>query len=290
VDGGATLREWCERHYESPPDFERPFVKRSAVMRWDKFGEGGIDSRFGGCVWHWDGERYCSRSAEIDALRGLAHQEEVKHWTCDIKDVDGLAAGNFDPEVAEMDEILTGYESLVADLSPAGFAQNLAYPGIRIIHSPGGPDHFESFAWMDRLYLCNVDGAHHFAAASHIAVRLQIDYALTGRLLINYLNPFAVSALRQEFEIFWVGTMQDLMEAMKRLRAPWIWRRPPSGLEGVVVFLPRDNAKARQAAAIFRESLHFDVGGHLQALVDRQQFSAVSVPSAIPAWYRVGHR
>jgi hypothetical protein len=67
---------------------------------------------------------------------------------------------------------------------------------------PGRGDSFLNHGWDGRICLINSGGSHHFATAHYLAGVARLPVELTGMLKGYQLNPAAINALTEQFELF----------------------------------------------------------------------------------------
>lgn len=269
-----------------PLAMPRQGVSANAVVCWHEWGAIGSLSwprlRPGEVRgWGPSGNRYASFTVHRPEFTQFGRCKEVKHWHCDIQDVQGLAAAKSDlTSFASLDAMVeTHSPAMIADISESGLAKNLAHDEIRLLHRVNPSDHFAHYAWDGRLFLINDGGAHHFAAARYIAARLVKPVPLAGTLRRYSIDAQAVASLKRDFDLFAIPDQAEacngLHDAMQALRAPYLWRRLPRALHGRrAIFLPRNTPRAVRAAALLREAGVFDLGEHLGDLLHRQASAA----------------
>jgi hypothetical protein len=223
--------------------------------------------------WKQSGDRYTSFEATLPALVRLTKRSTDENWSCDIRDVQGLAASKSNlHEFLSMDAMVeANSQEMIANITTAGLQQNLAHKEIRIIHGTPGDDYFLRHRWDGRVFLMNSGGSHHFAAAKYIAARLSASVVLTGRLRTLSLDPAAVFELCDEYEVFAISDTPRLSvafdSAMRIYGAAYLWRDMPTPWEHArAILLPRSERKSRKVAQALRAAGAFDIGQHLFGL------------------------
>lgn len=167
----------------------------------------------------------------------------VDRFTCDITEVNGIAAskssGNAFADVHSFGKYFVEQRSIPKD--SAGLQATLQHNEIRVLHAPG-IDSLSLYLWDDRLFLENLGGSHHFAAAAYLARELKVDVPINAPLSLFALNEPVWSALLAEYRMLlaprsgftpgpWVAELCGQCHEVKlagRLA------------EGNIIFLPRD--------------------------------------------------
>lgn len=203
--------------------------------------------------------------------------EITANWTCDISDIHGFCASkSVLSDFSSTDEMVeTNSQRMISEVTDEKLAENLAHREIRIIHSPSTSDHFERYAWDDRLWLVNSGGSHHTAAAKYIATRLRKPVPLTGKLYTYSLNAQAVESLLRDFEMFVLPDSaqfsNDFSDAMESFQATWFWHPTPHQLgKSIVILLPTPIQRSMTVADLLRQSGVTDLGAHLRNLLAAQ--------------------
>jgi len=282
----VALQRWLEANPISPLDLTPTprSIALADVVRWEEFGQANPlqwPRQARGHLIGWERGRdgqYQGVSIHCQPLAELVDHDIVRDWSCDIADVQGLAACKAPlEELASLDALaLATRPSLVDDVSPAGLARNLAHDEIRILHRPAGSsDFFVRRAWDGRLFLANAGGGHHFAAAHYLAKRLGQAEPLVGKLHRYALNPAAVAKLTSAFELFALeegdaSLWNALHDAFRSDHVDWYWCSLPHPFrEARALFLPRSRPRARRAAEALRAARAADLGQTLRSLVGR---------------------
>ncbi|MDR9839678.1 MULTISPECIES: DUF6685 family protein [Herbaspirillum] len=245
-------------------------VDHDSVVRWDQFAQDVVSMATG------DSGLYGrSQWAERENLPKLSCQTVTEKWSCDIADVTALSScktplANYVSLDALAEHKCT---DLIEQISHENLAKNLAHREILIIHEGESTSaHFQRYDWDDRLFLINGNGAHHFAAARYIALRLPQPVTLQGKCCDERINIAAVRAMCAEFEIFALRGLPILLnefaEAMSQFGAPWLMARMPSpyGHDCQAIFLPKCKRRSSVVAQVLRQAGAFDITGHLQSL------------------------
>ena len=126
------------------------------------------------------------------------------------------------------------------------------------------------------MFLINAGGSHHFATAQYIAAELQVSVPIEVTLNVTSLNPSAVASLCHQFTMLLVDDLYSFHDAMRSFGAPYYVMDFPVSpevrqfLTAHVVFLPRDNVRARRVADVMLDAGVPDIGEHLTQLVARQ--------------------
>lgn len=228
--------------------------------------------------WHYANDRYCSCEIYRPEFASFGNCEVIRDWECDIQDVEGLSSSKSElDQFQDLDAMVqTNSPEMLTDISPAGLQKNLAHREIRIIHSPIDDDFFAQYEWDNRTFLMNSGGSHHFSAARFIASQINVDVPLTGTLRRYAINPLAVSTLKRDFDMYVISSAteisNDFHEAMTNFKAPYI-RCPlptPHEQDGDVIFLPRDNERARLVSDAMKDAGIINLGDHLTHLCAKQ--------------------
>ncbi len=245
--------------------------------------------------WRPGPEGYRQHLLHLDALEHLTCERVVDGWTCDIGDIAGLGASKSPlSEYDTLDAMIQARRpELVSSGDPASIYHLLTHDGLRILdleENRREKDRFLLHRWDGRVFLSNLDGSHHFAAARCLARRFGVRVPLRGRLYCRWIDAQAVEALVSEYALFAIdGTLialDALHEALQAYRAPYLRHCLPKGLSTPpppaynsngggggsleALFLPRAHARARRVAAAMVAAGFFDVGAHLEGLVRRQ--------------------
>ncbi len=137
-------------------------------------------------------------------------------------------------------------------------------------------DYFLFHGCDDRICLINSGDNHHFAIACYLAGVARQQVALKGMLKGYLLNPAAVNALTEEYEIFTITRdpllWDELFESMRALQATWYAADlPRPHNEGRARLLPRADRRAMTVASALRRAGVPDLGYYLQLQVHRQE-------------------
>ncbi|MGC4000364.1 MAG: hypothetical protein QM767_24150 [Anaeromyxobacter sp.] len=232
----------------------------SSVVRWDRLGRGGPE------------DSWCEDPLSLPGLGppALTRVETQPRWPCEIRRVEALTASHSPLErFACLDSLVTSVTpELLGDVSGDGVRSNLAYRGVRIAR--GGPDYFVWHQWDGRVVLANSGGAHHFSAARWLAGRVGRRVWLNGLLIRHVLDRPRLTELRRRFHLFAVRGGAEharLREALRRLGATHHGCPAPEPHVGVdLVFLPRDERRARRVARELSRAGFLDVGAYLERL------------------------
>ncbi|MCG5495556.1 DUF6685 family protein [Ectothiorhodospira variabilis] len=218
------------------------------------------------------GYRHAPR--HIPELRALCKETEIPEWSCDIQEVEGIAASKSKLEGAsDLDAWVESRAShLIEDISEEGLAAVLSHDQIRILNSPRHSDYFQKHTWDGRVFWVNDGGSHHFAAARYIASRIGQPVRLTALLKTYSIDPDVVSSLREQYEVFAIEEDEErrlaVQSALESVGAAYCWGQlpPPCAEQAFVVLLPKNDRRARRAAQVMRETGTFDLGAHLSEL------------------------
>lgn len=227
--------------------------------------------------WKQSGDRYTSFEATLPALVRLTKRSTDESWSCDISEVQGLAASKSNlHEFFSMDAMVeANSQEMISNITTTGLQKNLAHKEIRIIHGTHGDDYFQRHGWDGRVFLMNSGGSHHFAAAKYIAARLPASVLLTGRLRTVSMNMAAVFELCDEYELFAISDTPGLSlafgDAMRMYGATYLWRDMPTPWEHArAILLPLSERKSRKVAQALRDAGAFNIGQHLFGLAYAQ--------------------
>lgn len=245
-------------------------IDHDSVVRWDQFAQDVVSMATGDI-----GPYGRSQWAERANLPKLSCQVVIEKWCCDIADVTALSSGKTRlANYTSLDELAEHKcTDLIEQISQENLAKNLAHREILIIHEAERTSaHFQRYDWDDRLFLINGNGAHHFAAARYIALRLPQSVSLQGKFFDERINIAAVQALCTEFEIFALQGLPLLLngfaDAMSQFGASWLMSRMPAPYshDSQAVFLPKQKTRSKAVARVLRRAGAFDVGDHLQVM------------------------
>lgn len=119
---------------------------------------------------------------------------------------------------------------------------------------PGRGDYFLFHGWDGRICLINSGGSHHFVTARYLAGVARQPIELKGMLKGYLLNPVAVTALTEEYELFAITRdpllWDELFESMRALQATWFaGDLPRPHNEGKVLLLPRADRRSMTVAS-----------------------------------------
>ena len=262
------------------------------VIAWHRFGAVnnlGMPSRTTELLgWHWHGDSYSSFNLAIPEIKSMVHHRVEKHFTLDIRDVDGLCASKENlSNFATLDAMAEStYVNLIESPTEDLLHENLSWHEIKI-NKDSNNDYFEWHSWTNRIYLMNSGGSHHFAAARHNARKLRLLVPLTGKLNIYYLDPSVIDQLTAQYDIFAISGKHDslngLMDAMRSLRATYLWEHLPRPFnEHRALFLPKSKsplgvgnvpAKTAVIADILRAAGVTDLGEYLKTTAAQQRKS-----------------
>lgn len=231
---------------------------------------------------------YSRYDFHLDALEYLTRERALDGWSCDIGDVAGVS-GSKSPlsEYDSLDAMVQARRpELVASRDPACIYHLLTHDGLRILDMEENrreKDFFTLHQWDGRVFLCNLDGSHHFSAARYLAGRFGLRIPLRGRLYCRWIDAQAVEALVNTYALFAIDAtsiaLYALHEALRAYGAPYLRHRLPKGLSPGVgdqnaaleaLLLPRSDARSQRVASAMATAGFFDVGAHLESLVRRQ--------------------
>ena len=144
-----------------------------------------------------------------------------------------------------------------------------------------GPTTSAATVSMGRLFLCQSNGSHRFAAARYIADQLEVAVPVSGKLKTVVLNEAAVDELNSGFHVFAMPNLEAggrqlryrLRDALEAMQATSYYRRDlpfPYNSEGTAILLPRSDHQSMVVAEIMVEHGVFDLGLHLVAQIQKQ--------------------
>lgn len=252
-----------------------------AVMQWMHWSEGGYkpllflspSHRVHG--WYVDDQgRYRGDLFELPVLGRLVQQMPTQPWTCDIRDIDGIAASKGPIEdCATLDEFAESHcRTLIQEHTEENLMANWRHEG-RFERSDGSYIMLRQFAWDDRTFWLNGGGSHHFAAARYLAGRLDRKLRVHGQLLRCELAQQPVAELLRQFYVLGMPTesYEAIFPQFEDYGVPHFWAKGPDPLGGRAVLLPRSETRAQMAAELLIEHGVFDLGAQLLADLRRQQ-------------------
>ncbi|MCG9579086.1 hypothetical protein L1D14_23065 [Vibrio tubiashii] len=172
-----------------------------------------------GVIYFNGGQEYCWLH---DLKLPLVIKSESVH-EIDIQDVYGFAASK---------SLLSNYETtdamicqpnrrnMIRTISNEALLDALSWHEIRILHSPdGGGDRLHYFEYLERYFLANTGGSHHFAAAKYIAKKLGESVTIKGKTLSYQINPMAVEELNRNYRGILITTEElPAFEIRKQLQ------------------------------------------------------------------------
>jgi hypothetical protein len=250
-------------------------ISAANTLRWD--------------LWRWEtyhGSRavrwfcrqkdgYRSLDKRISELENFTEQQTIQHWTCDIQEIEGLAASKSDLHLyASLDDFaISECATLIMDVSEKNLDGNLNHDEIRILHRPGGGgDSFARYLWDGKLtFLLNSGGSHHFAAARYIASRLRIPVPLSVRLAVYRIRSEAAQQLTSRYDLYALPEKHahPFHEAMQSFKASYgVCPLPlPLHAEASLLLLPREESRSMKASTGLREAGVFEVGAYLRRAI-----------------------
>lgn len=202
----------------------------------------------------------------VPAFERLVSCEVFEGFTCDIRDIGGLAASkSSDLDLISIEELPLHYRdwepSFLFPVTDEHFHQNMRHGQIRLDDM-----RFSYFPWASRkLYWHNSGGSHHFAAAHYQSSLLDIPFCLTGHLTKYRVNANAFAELCAQWLMF-VMPSNDVSggfnKAMESLRCPYGRTDFPLNLDAdnygknrkAVVFLAQDELIPRRVAALLAKT------------------------------------
>ncbi|WP_338525207.1 DUF6685 family protein [Pseudomonas batumici] len=205
-------------------------IWKSDVVNWEKFGcEGRLWGTKGQLLsWLYDPVNmcWCELNQVNDHLSALVISEEQDNWECDLREVQGFAASKdmYDPfsNLKAFVELMA--PGLLTPVTPEKLKENLAHAERRILQD-NEPHSFSRWTWDGRVFIENIDGSHHLAAAIVQAEQLNVPVRLNGRLRTYRLNPAALACLRRDFDMYVVSSepkqANALHTAIKDYKAPY---------------------------------------------------------------------
>ena len=253
-----------------------PSIGDSSFVRWEHFGAVSSEcSNAEGWAVDANGRLYCTGAQTIEPLRRLVSGVVENEWSCDIRQVVGVTQSKSPLErFGSLDELaIRASPELSADVSPENLRANLAHHGIRI-GQPHSTDCFRRRLWdRGRVFLCNGDGSHHFAAARYIAGQLGQSVMLKGPLWTYRIETAVLRELLRQFELFAIAITElgEFGDWMEQRRAPFFEVRLPGSYERAqAVLLPRSNSRASKAGLELNRAGVTNLGLHLEALAISQ--------------------
>ena len=247
-------------------------MAKSSIWMRSWRGWNWVDGIFGGLGLPPLHGQYQGHTILVGALATLCEQAQFERWACDIRQVQALSASK---SPLEDFTALDGFAEArcrghLDDPSPDNIARNLAHGEVSIMQ-PGRGDSFLFHGWDRQIGLINSGGSHHFATARYLADVARQPNELTGMLKGYLLNPAAVNALTEEYELFAITRdpllWDELFEAMRALQATWYagdLPRPHSKGR------PRADRRSMTVASALRQTGVPDLGSYLQLQVHRQ--------------------
>lgn len=268
------LRETLDQHPEACCQVSAsvPTIGAELVPRWDLWGLGNTWRSHGNVHLYSNGTHGRPSFFEIPEITDFTVELEEKHWACDIRDVEGLAASKSDlNRYTSMDEFAEARTpDWIQEISESALKKNLAHHEVRIMRTDPErkSDFFAEFSWdSDRTYLINSGGSHHFAAARYIAGRLGIEVPLSGRRKFYRFNTDAVRSLCEDFDLYLLplGPACDAFHvAMERFKATFCTYPLPRPYEdSLLVFLPLSETRSVAVADLLDDVGIFNMGNHL---------------------------
>ena len=250
-----------------------PSVSTASIIRWHEWRPAGKDTQPGELRgWGRVHGQYQGHTILVGALATLCEQAQFEHWACDIRQVQALSASK---SPLEDFTALDGFAEArcrghLDDPSPDNIARNLAHGEVSIMQ-PGRGDSFLFHGWDRQIGLINSGGSHHFATARYLADVARQPNELTGMLKGYLLNPAAVNALTEVYELFAITRdpllWDELFEAMRALQATWYaGDQPRPHSKG----RPRADRRSMTVASALRQTGVPDLGSYLQLQVHRQ--------------------
>ena len=250
-----------------------PSVSTASIIRWHEWRPAGKDTQPGELRgWGRVHGQYQGHTILVGALATLCEQAQFERWACDIRQVQALSASK---SPLEDFTALDGFAEArcrghLDDPSPDNIARNLAHGEVSIMQ-PGRGDSFLFHGWDRQIGLINSGGSHHFATARYLADVARQPNELTGMLKGYLLNPAAVNALTEEYELFAITRdpllWDELFEAMRALQATWYaGDQPRPHSKG----RPRADRRSMTVASALRQAGVPDLGSYLQLQVHRQ--------------------
>ncbi|MDD9212845.1 DUF6685 family protein [Aeromonas taiwanensis] len=254
-----------------------PSVSTDSITRWHEWRPAGWNAQPGELRgWARVNGQYQGHAILNGALATFCEQAQFEDWACDIRQVQVLSASKSPLEdFTDLDAFAEARcRGHLDDASPANIARNLAHGEVRIMQ-PGRGDYFLFHGWDGRICLINSGGSHHFATARYLAGVARQPVELTGMLKGYLLNPAAVTALTDEYELFAITRdpliWDELFESMRALQATWFaGDLPRPHREGRALLLPRDDRHSMTVASVLRQTGVPDLGSYLQRQVHRQ--------------------
>lgn len=255
-----------------------PSVSTASIIRWNEWRPAGWDAQPGELRgWGRINGQYQGHAILVGALATLCKQAQFEDWTCDIRQVQALSASKSPLEdFADLDAFVEARcRGYLDDTSPDNIARNLAHGEVRIMQPDRG-DYFLYHGWDSRISLINSGGSHHFATARYLAGIARQPVELTGRLKGYQLNPAAVTALTDEYDLFAITKdsllWDELFESMRALQATWFADDlPRPHREGRALLLPKGDHRSMTVASVLRQAGVPDLGYYLQRQVHRQE-------------------
>lgn len=250
------------------------------IPRWGDLGLSarGLDAKSGVLLgWADSLGSYHSIDLPVPALANLIFSKRIDAFSCDITDIETLAASKSNlSDYENLDEFAKQRcANFIGDLTKDSLLENLKHDQIRIL-GPAPTDSLSRFGWDGRINLLNSGGAHHFAAARYIAKATGVGVPITARLHEHSINPDALEDLSRQFDIFAIGDPGSdpqphlaLQDAFKSLRSTFFigsmpWSPGSVNKEAKAVFLPKNDKKSQRVAQLFRKAEMLDVGEMLQ--------------------------
>lgn len=260
-----------------------PSIAASSIVPWHDLGKAPIlqwphrpAERLLG--WRYSNDRYHSFEVERPEYGQIGQIKDVQ-WECDIQDVHGFLYSKSElTDFANMEAMVeTNSQEMIGEISEAMLLKNLAHREIRIIHNPNTTDHFAHYSWdpLQRVFLMNDGGSHHFAAARYIAKRLGKPVPLQGRLRSHSINSSAIESLLRDYDVYVISDETEISNAfhhaMEMFRATWLWHSMPKPYDNSrAILLPKTEGRSMRVSAALRDAKITDLGQCLRMLCANQ--------------------
>jgi hypothetical protein len=247
-------------------------IALASVLRWENWFSSHSGRTVGRLVFYKmnaSGHYTGGHRRNIPELAHLTTCKTIRDWTCDIRDVEGLACSKAPlGDLFSCDEMAEVYAAqYIQPLSEQNLLRNLNHDEIRILHRKnGGGDFFVRYLWDDgRIYLVNTGGSHHFVAARYIAAKISMKVPLHGLLHIYSFNMESMFSLLQSYRIFMLEKQQAeiLFATMSSCRVEYGKCSLPNPCGNFyAVFLPVDEQRSTAIAEIMYDAGIFSLSDY----------------------------
>lgn len=221
------------------------------------------------------------RVSDKPYLKGLVTQVELPKQTFEIQQIDSVTASKAPLELySSLDEMILGVRPVfVEQVTDEALNRFLSDEGVYIYHREPDSLRFYQYLWDGKLFWGNEDASHRFSASRYLANKLDRKIEVSGKLILEGLNPLVVKQLTDEYAILMLPAEHALTHGLydavvkSGYEAVYFTVRPEAYTlqKYVALFFPKCFARSVQVAEVLVDAGACDLGVHWLDVLGYQQ-------------------